>query len=146
MAEYKTAQKKMLIDFLKAHREQSFTIDEIAKLLPSEKNSAPALSTLYRLMPKLVDDGFVKKFTGDKTRRFLYQIVDEETCGKHLHMKCTGCGRLFHMNNEISENLLNEILKESHFTVDKEKNILLGKCSDCANSSEVAKETEGSGK
>jgi Fur family ferric uptake transcriptional regulator len=132
LAVYKTEQKKLLIDFLKQHSEECFTIEEIAKEM-SEKNetAVPGLSTIYRLMPRLVDEGLVKRFSGDSKRRFLYQIVAGEHCGMHLHMKCTECGKLLHMNDDISDTLLKEIFKASNFSVDSGKTVLFGKCDDC---------------
>ena len=50
---------------------------------------------------------------------------------EHLHMKCTECGKLLHMNNDVSKELLNEIFDLSNFSVDKETTVLYGKCKDC---------------
>lgn len=131
MATYKTEQKRELIEFMKKYNEESFTIEELSKRMLNELNSAPGLSTIYRLMPKLVEEGFVKKFEGDTKRRFLYQIVNGEHCHQHLHMKCTNCGKLMHMGDEISKTLLNEVLNTSSFSINQEKTVLFGKCSEC---------------
>ena len=131
MAAYKTEQKKLLIDFLSQHSGESFTIEEIEKEMLLSGINAPGLSTIYRLMPTLVEDGLVKRFPGDRKRRFLYQITNGEQCGHHLHMKCTGCGRLIHMNDTVSDALLKEITTLSNFSVDRGKTVLFGKCESC---------------
>ena len=133
MAVYRTEQKKLLIDFLKEHSNESFTIEEIVNRMSGDEkiSSAPGLSTVYRLMPKLVETGIVKRFTGDRKRRFVYQIVAGEHCGMHLHMKCVECGRLLHMNDTVSEALLKEIFNASSFSVDSGRTVLFGKCDDC---------------
>lgn len=130
---YQTEQKKILINFLSAHSGESFTIDEIASKITNEYQSAPGLSTIYRLMPKLIHEGLVKRFGQDGSRKFLYQIVAGEHCAEHLHMKCTNCGKLLHMNDRVSNALLDEILFESSFSVDREKTVLFGKCNTCKN-------------
>ena len=136
---YNTEQKKILIDFLKKHKDESFTIEEIHKRLRAFTNNVPGLSTLYRLMPKLAEEGLVKRFSEDGKRRFLYQIVGGKQCSTHLHMKCTECGKLLHMNNSLSEALLEEIQNCSKFSVDRGQTVLFGKCADCQNSEELKK-------
>jgi len=129
--EYKTEQKKILIDFLKNHSEESFTIEEIEKNLINETQTPPGLSTIYRLMPKLVEEGLVKRFTGDKKRQFLYQAVVGCENKSHFHMKCTGCGKIFHMNDKLSVDLMEKILNVSNFSVDSGKTLFFGKCDVC---------------
>ena len=86
MAEYATEQKKMLIDFLEAHREESFSVEELVGGMRVEYgNSVPAISTVYRLITKLVTEGSVRRFVKGHSRRFLYQIVDRDHCRSHLH-------------------------------------------------------------
>lgn len=133
MVGYQTEQKKLLIDFLLKHSEKSFTIVEIAEGLSREAAEvAPGLSTVYRLIPKLVEEGLVKRFPGNQKRRFLYQIVGGEHCAVHFHMKCTGCGKLLHMNNNLSQLLLENILNASRFRVDQGQTVLFGRCGECA--------------
>lgn len=131
MTGYNTEQKKILLDFLIHHKDNSFTIEEIYEHLTSLSDTAPGLSTLYRLMPKLVAEGKVKRFSGDKKRRFLYQIIGGEHCNTHLHMKCNKCGKILHMNEGVSKSLLEEIQNLSNFSVDRGKTILFGTCEEC---------------
>lgn len=131
MAYYKTEQKQMLIDFLSQHSDESFTIEEIENKMISDGINAPGLSTIYRLMPGLVTAGLVKRFSGDKKRHFLYQITGGKQCSMHLHMKCTECGKLFHMNDTFSDSILKEISASSNFSVDRGKTTLFGKCDMC---------------
>ena len=91
MAQYQTEQKKMLLAYMKAHSEDAFTIEELCERLKEEKTflQAPGKSTIYRLMPKLVEEGLVKRFVKGNSRKFLYQMVCGEHCDRHLHMKCS---------------------------------------------------------
>lgn len=139
MSGYNTEQKKILTDFLKKHKDESFTIEEIYEHISARSGAVPGLSTLYRLMPKLAQEGKVKRFAGSGKRRFLYQIVDGEQCEAHLHMKCTKCGKLLHMSDGLSEALLEEIQNRSKFSVDRGQTVLFGKCAACKNSEESKK-------
>ncbi|MBQ3573159.1 MAG: transcriptional repressor [Clostridia bacterium] len=124
--EYNTHQKKLLIDFLKLNCDTAYTIEEIAAAIPVGK------STIYRLMTKLIENGIVKRFSGDTGRIFLYQYISCEHCSAHLHMKCTDCGKIFHMDVGASDTLLSDIEQGNNFSVDRSRTILLGKCAHCS--------------
>ena len=141
MAQYATEQKKYLIDFLREHREESFTVEEIVcGLQKTDAQKVPATSTVYRLITKLVEEGSVKRFVKGHSRQFLYQIVDREHCRSHLHLRCMDCGKLIHLNEKISEDLLQAIRSTSDFSVDEEETVLMGACATC---SEAKKEQLG---
>lgn len=133
MAQYQTEQKKMLLAYMKAHSEDAFTIEELCERLKEEKTflQAPGKSTIYRLMPKLVEEGLVKRFVKGNSRKFLYQMVCGEHCDQHLHMKCSVCGRLYHMEDTESEALFLQVLKKHHFQLDEGKTVLFGQCEGC---------------
>ncbi|MEE1047626.1 MAG: transcriptional repressor [Clostridia bacterium] len=127
--EYNTVQKKALIAFLKENSARSYTIDEISNEIAVGK------STIYRLIPTLVSCGIVKKFNRENDRKFLYQFIDDHgNCNCHLHMKCTGCGKIVHMKNNATEHILSDIMTQENFSVDKEQTVLFGKCSECSGS------------
>ena len=141
MAQYATEQKKILIDFLREHRESAFSVEEIVtELQRTDGEKVPATSTVYRLIIKLVEEGAVKRFVRGHSRQFLYQIVDDEHCRSHLHLRCMDCGKLIHLNEKISDELLDAIRVTSDFSVNEEETVLLGACSNCTRSK---KEGEG---
>ena len=132
MAGYHTEQKQMLALFLQKHSERAFTVEEICQALREEcGETAPGKSTLYRLMTAMVEAGTVKRFVRGNSRKFVYQLVDGEHCDAHLHLKCTDCGRLFHMEEQASDRLLSQIRAISDFSVSEEKTVLFGTCSAC---------------
>lgn len=140
MSGYKTHQKELLLAFLYANRETSFTVDEIAARLQETFDDAPGKSTVYRLMGKLFEEGSVKRFEKGNSRTFLYQFAGEEACHHHLHMKCLNCGKLLHMDSAQSERLLKEIYGDSDFVVDQEETTLFGRCAACRAGKETAVE------
>ena len=129
MAEYKTRQKEILLSYLSETSESPQSVDDIVRALQAEGESL-GKSTVYRLVKKLCDEGALKCFAEDK--RFLYQLVNGEDCLHHLHLKCTTCGRLLHMDHEQSERLIENIYGENGFAVSKEDTTLFGCCGDCA--------------
>ena len=129
MAHYQTAQKKLLLDFLREHSRQAFTIEELAAALEGREH-APGKSTLYRLMPLLVQEGRVKRFVRGTSRQFLYQLMGE-SCRTHLHLKCSICGQMVHMGHEESLDLVRMIDKKYHFSVSEGDTVLFGLCENC---------------
>ena len=130
MSSYHTEQKKSLLDFLTKNKDKSFTIDEITENIQSDSASV-GRSTVYRLVNRLVDEGKVRRFLKSDSRSASYQLVAGEHCECHLHLKCLGCGKLFHMDEEISDELVESIRRLSAFSVDEEESVLYGKCAAC---------------
>ena len=133
MAHYQTAQKKRLTDFLTAHGERAFSVEELCAEMEKEynKEELPGKSTVYRLIQQMENEGVVKRMMKEHSRRFLYQIAGDEHCAFHLHMKCMDCGRLLHMDDDESLRLMAEVMKKNHFEVDGKQTVLVGTCGDC---------------
>ncbi|MCI8584401.1 MAG: transcriptional repressor [Lachnospiraceae bacterium] len=138
MAQYQTEQKRILLAYLKAHSEEAFTIEELCERLKSEPAvvSPPGKSTVYRIMPRLVEEGLVKRFVEGNSRKFLYQMVCGAHCDSHLHMKCSVCGKLYHMRDEESEALFMQVMKRHRFQIDEGKTVLFGQCEGCCRREE----------
>lgn len=133
MATYQTHQKTDLIDFLRKHADKAFTIDDIAHGMKADPDfaNAPGRSTIYRLIPRLVEDGTVRCFAKGGGSKATYQIIGGQHCHHHMHMKCTGCGRLIHMSDSQSDKLLDHIRASSNFSVDLSQTLLFGLCNGC---------------
>lgn len=138
MARYQTGQKRILLAYMKAHSDQAFTIEELYEGMKEEPavTAVPGKSTVYRIMPELVEAGLVKRFVKENSRKFLYQMVCGEHCDAHLHMKCSVCGKLYHMEDRESEELFLQVMKKHHFQIDEGKTVLFGQCEGCCQDRE----------
>lgn len=138
MASYDSIQKKALIDYMRRHDYRPLTIDEIVSGLTAEAQSGnyivPGKSTVYRHMTKLVEGGSVKRFVRGNSRQFLYQITDGDKCRLHFHLKCDGCGRLYHMDDEISRSIAEIIGQKNGFLIDRDETTFYGLCRKCKKS------------
>ncbi len=134
MAQYQTEQKRVLLAYMKAQSEESFTIEELCERLKQKTalTAAPGKCTVYRIMPKLVEEGLVKRFVKGNGRKFLYQMVCGEHCDRHLHMKCSVCGKLYHMEDTESEVLFWQVMRKHHFQLDEGRTVLFGQCEGCS--------------
>ena len=126
LAGYATEQRKALFSFFTKHPDRHFTIEEIA-----DNICGISVSTTYRNVNKLVEDGIVRRFQKDGQRKFLYQYIGNSECNSHLHLKCNTCGRIFHLDNDAGTTLTSAIKNNYDFEVDKTTTILFGACSSC---------------
>ncbi len=136
MAGYRTEQKKMLLAYLQAHGDEAYTVEELAEGMRGIYGElSPGVSTVYRLMTRLAEEGRVKRFPKSHGRGFVYQIVAGRSCAAHLHMKCTDCGRLVHLDFALSEELSRRIMAVSQFALSEEETVLFGVCAECQKQS-----------
>ena len=124
---YNTEKRSEITAFLKASPDRAFTVDEIALAVCPDGS---ARSTVYRIVSKMVGEGKLRKITSDLSRHTTYQYLGESGCGEHLHLKCKGCGRLIHLDEETSHLLEEKILSNGHFAID-EGAMLFGRCEGC---------------
>lgn len=133
MATYNTQQKQELINFLTRNSQKAFSIDEICEAMAADVSciSPPGRSTVYRLIPKLLEENIIRQFSRGSGRKIVYQIVGGDECSHHLHLKCSRCGRIFHMSQKASEELSKKICQSNDFTVDALETVIFGVCKEC---------------
>lgn len=129
MKTYETEQRRLLLDFIKKHAERQFTAEAIARELCS--GQAISVSAIYRNLAKLAEEGMVRKFHQEGSRTALYQYWSRQSCHEHLHLKCTVCGCVLHMDDDASEGIVEKVRLQNDFRVDGEKTILYGRCEAC---------------
>ena len=127
MASYNTEQKRLLVDFFRNNPDSSYTVEEIVK----KTGDKLAKSTVYRLIVRLTEEGMLKRMTRGNSRTFVYQMIAGENCHTHLHLRCTDCGRVIHMKESVSNELLAAIRQENSFFVSEKETLILGKCALC---------------
>ena len=124
MKKYLTSQREILYAFLKEHSDKQFTIYEIAEKLRDNNISK---SSIYRNISSLVDEGLVQSYT-EGNKKLLYQYIGEQNCSSHLHLKCTVCGEIMHLDNNSMDVIYDSIAKKNGFNVDTNKTIIYGEC------------------
>lgn len=126
---YKTRQRDTILSLLKSNTEKHLSAEEITELLRQNGHSV-GITTVYRYLEKLYEQGVVQKYTADKERaRYTYSKND---CREHFHMKCTECGRLFCADCDFLEELKKHIGNEHNFCIVPSKTIFYGICKACA--------------
>ncbi len=129
MKGYKTKQKESIYNYIKENKVESFTVDELSKLL-NESGISVGKTTVYRFLEALADKGEIKKLKTDDKKSTSYEILNDG-CNDHYHLKCVDCGKLIHADCEILNELANHFINEHNFTVDNKKTVIYGKCEKC---------------
>ena len=147
MKVYETEQRRQLVALLKSDPDRFFTADELAKALCGDKTQSAgsicSVSTVYRLIGRLCEEGIVQKLAREGSRKFYYRYMRGEDCGEHLHLKCDTCGKIIHVDDSTSTQVLYEVLRNSGFSIDGSRTMMPGTCNDCRSAPE--KKDSGSG-
>lgn len=128
---YNTAAREAIIAFFCSNPDRQFTADSVFEQISAILSKAPGKSTVYRLLSKLSEEGVLRRCRDGADPVILYQLIRDGECEKHLHMKCTECGRVYHLECERSENLLGHVLDEHGFRINSGISMLYGECKKC---------------
>ncbi len=122
---YNTKQKEIIFEIIK-HQKQEFTIKDIFNQIKDKAG----LTTIYRLVDKMVQDGRLSKYIG-KDNITYYQYLEECNEENHFYLKCENCGDMVHIDCDCISDLSNHIVKQHHFKLNKEHIIINGLCEKC---------------
>lgn len=111
-------------------RDKSFTVLEVKDYL-QQNGSVVGLTTIYRYLSFLENEGMVKKFIESNIAK--YQYIDKNVCKCHFHLKCNICGKLIHLECGEINNLNLHIIQRHGFEVDSNKTIIYGVCKECSS-------------
>ena len=133
MRDYETRQRKLLQDFVEKNSDKHFTIEELGKMI-----AGISVSALYRNVNQMVRGGTLRRFRQEGQRKLLYQYIGLGECSEHLHLKCSKCGMILHVDNDSTNSFVRELRQNLHFELDKTATILFGDCITCKSNSEVS--------
>ena len=122
---YNTKQKDLILNVIKNQRHE-FTIKDIYE----ELKDKVGLTTIYRLIDKLVGDNIINKYiTKDNVTYYQYLERCEEE--NHFYLKCDKCGDLVHIDCDCISELSSHIFKKHNFVLNKDHIIINGICEKC---------------
>ncbi len=128
MAKYLTKQRKLLLDYLSAHTDETLSAHKVAEDLSDKGIST---SAVYRNLSLMEQDGQVRKVGMSDTKEAYYQYIDAKRCRECLHLSCIKCGRTFHLEDDITAQLLKMVARDEQFQISKTHTILYGICKSC---------------
>ena len=126
---YNTEKRTALIEFMKRNCQRPMTVGEICRAMLSDGGSGK--STVYRLISRLVEEGELRRISPSGSGTYAYQYNIEGSCRSHMHLRCTVCGELIHLEEKTSRRIEDLLLKEKSFKVDEMQTTLFGVCAKC---------------
>lgn len=121
---YNTKQKDIILDIIK-NKKNEFTVKDIKNIVKDNIG----LTTIYRLVDKLVSENRLKQFIKDNVT--YYQYLEECDHLNHFYLKCDKCGTMIHIDCDCISDLSAHILKEHNFKSNNDNIIIYGLCSKC---------------
>lgn len=128
---YKTKQQVAIMDCLKVHGKNYVTVVEIEKYL-KEKNCSVGVTTIYRHLEKLEQDGVVARINVEKQQGACYQYVMEDENDDCFYIECEKCGEVSRMECHHLSELYHHVNDDHHFSINPKKTVFYGRCSKCA--------------
>ncbi len=134
MTRYITKQRNRLLEYLNDHPDQLLSAKQISDGLKEDKIS---VSAVYRNLAELETEGRVRRSAQNGSREVFFQFIDNAQCRGHMHLHCLKCGRTYHLNDEISNQLKTSLMELDGFSLIVDKTVLSGICQTCRDSEEV---------
>ena len=126
MKEYETKQRKQLTYFFEENPDRQFTVEELVDAI-----KGVSVSTLYRNVNQMTQEGIVRRFQKNENRKFFYQYIGGGECDGHLHLKCNKCGRILHADDEGARAIAAAVKSSFNFEVDQSATMMFGSCVLC---------------
>lgn len=136
---YSTRLYTIIIEYLNQNRERAVTAADVYEYIHSISERANK-TTVYRNLDRLVSEGKLLKYVTDdgKMASFIFKEPDG-CCAEHLHLQCSECGRVVHLDCGYMEEIIHHISTEHGFDLRCASSILYGRCRDCAQKQGKAK-------
>ncbi len=127
---YKTRQRQIIFDYMVKNADVHLTVDDVFDALRSTGESV-GKTTVYRHMERLAENGEVRKYHLDKGTCYQYQAGAD--CKEHFHLKCSQCGKLYHLDCSFMNDLDLHIFEHHGFRIDNTQTVLYGVCKCCGD-------------
>lgn len=128
---YATEKRAKILEYLKEHRDEDVSVRDI-ELHLQKSGIAVNVTTIYRYLDKLEQEGQVLRHTSENGTTSSFQYVQpENACHNHLHMKCSNCGKIYHMDCSFMQEFERHIYEHHHFALSCRTSMLYGLCEDC---------------
>ena len=125
---YETNQRKQLLAFLREHADETFSAAQLAVRMAGEGISR---SAVYRNLADLEADGLIRRVAQSGSKRSCYRYLGAAECKDHLHLSCSRCGAIYHMDHPATHSLIDSVMQDSDFAVDSGATVLYGVCARC---------------
>ena len=123
---YKTKQKDAVLKYTHV------TVNQISDNF-AQHGTPVGVTTIYRHLEKLLEEGFIRKYTVDGASGACFQYAEDQQCREHFHLMCEKCGCLIHLECSHLSELAEHIFYEHGFQINPFRTVFYGKCKKCTD-------------
>jgi Fur family ferric uptake transcriptional regulator len=127
---YKTRQNEVIKKCLEENKDGYVTVQQVMDYLKNRDISV-GLTTIYRQLDRLVDEGFVTKVNVEGKSGACYQWMPEQEDQDVIYIQCEKCGEVSTMECHHLAELYHHVESDHHFKVNTKKTVLYGRCDKC---------------
>jgi len=128
---YRTKNKDFIMNYLEQHGDHRISAQDLYDAM-IKQNLSVNMATIYRHLERLSEDGSVLRIKSNADDRNYYQYVGSHVnCEDHLHMQCSECGRMFHLECRFMDDISDHLLTHHGFQINCQKSLLVGLCAQC---------------
>lgn len=128
---YNTKTRQAILEYLMKQTDITVSVSDIETYL-KEIGIKINTTTVYRYLDKLCNEHVVMKYPDLESDKAVFQFVGENRhCTNHLHLKCTKCGKIIHLDCDFMEQLKEHLYSDHGFYLQCSGDILHGICQDC---------------
>lgn len=128
---YSTKKRTWILQYLEENQDKDISVNDIREFL-IENGMEVNVTTIYRYLDKLVEQGVVLKTVHGKKEQATYQYMNgKEGCSHHLHMKCRKCGKIEHLDCGFMSEIIEHVGMQHGFIIDCKESYIAGVCSLC---------------
>ncbi len=125
---YMTRQQRAVLEGVQRSPEGCATAAELAEQLHAQ-GQAVGLTTVYRQLERLAQQGLVHKVVTDAGAYYQYCTAHDE--GNCFLLKCEKCGAIRHLDCSHLGELYQHLEREHHFRIDPRRTLFYGLCERC---------------
>ena len=105
---------------------KKFTVKDIY----NQVKDNTGLTTVYRFVDKLVENGVLKKFVDDNNVVY-YQYLESCDKSNHFYLMCSKCSKLIHVDCDCVKDLFIHIFDKHKFIPNGTQVVIDGVCKEC---------------
>lgn len=129
--QYHTKCKKDILVYTELNKEKRFSVAQLHSYLKSIGRNAN-ITTIYRNLDRMTESGELLKFKDTKDDCYVYQYHEPDIdCYEHLHIQCSDCGRIVHLNHEFMKELSDYLSGTYGFDLICKESVMIGLCDKC---------------
>lgn len=137
--EYRTRYRAWLQTYFETHADSKVRAKDVYEQMARDgidANLATVYRNLVRMEQEKILQGHVLPGEGEK---FYQYLPPQRECSRHLHMVCSSCGKIIHLDCAFMREIADHLQKEHGFQLDCGESMLVGLCAECRKKKEERK-------